>query len=87
VKYEPIVDPTTGLLSSETGREIHYYRFFFDGLVAHMHINDDAAHVAGMGSVLVGRGSELLLLTLPSERTAHMKHLWNEMGMDEPPRL
>lgn len=85
VKHEPIVDPTTGLPSSETGREIQYYRFFFDGLVAHMHINDDAARVAGMGAGMVGHGSELLLLTLPSERTAHMKRLWDEMGMDEPP--
>jgi len=85
VKYEPIFDPDTGLPSQETGREIQYYRFFFDGLVAHVHINDDAAHVEGLGSSIVGGRSEILLATMPSEYTGHMKHLWNEMGMAEPP--
>ena len=66
-KRELVFDPVTGNLVAESGREIHFYRFFFDGLIAHMHINDDAEHVAGAGSAFVGPGDELLIATLPSE--------------------
>jgi hypothetical protein len=85
VKHELTIDPVTGLLSNETGREIRFYRFFFDGLVAHMHINDDAEHVAAMGSAVVGGGNELYIPTRPSEQSREMQLLWNEMGIDEPP--
>lgn len=75
----------TRLPINETGREIRFYRFFFDGLVAHIHINDDAEHVAAMGSAVAGGISELYLPTRLSEQSLEMQLLWNEMGMDEPP--
>jgi hypothetical protein len=35
VKRELAIDPATRLPINETGREIRFYGFFFDGLVAH----------------------------------------------------
>jgi hypothetical protein len=85
IKREPIPDPITGKLLEDSCREIQYYRFYFDGLVAHMHINDDAEHVAGGGAVYVEPGNELWVMTLPSEGTAHFKRFWHGHGGPPPP--
>jgi hypothetical protein len=85
IKREPIPYPITGKLLEDSCREIQYYRFYFDGLVAHMHINDDAEHVAGGGAVYVEPGNELWVMTLPSEGTAHFKRFWHGHGGPPPP--
>jgi hypothetical protein len=82
-KRELVIDPITGHVSE--GREIHHYRFYFDGLIAHMHIGDDAETVARQQSLFVGPGSELLVLTLPSEESAEMKQFWHDAGEPPPP--
>jgi hypothetical protein len=69
IKREFVPDPVTGSLSERSQREIHHYRFYFDGLIAHMHINDDAEHVAQKESMFVGPRNELLVTTLPSEES------------------
>ena len=79
IKRQPMVDPVTEKLV-EGLREIRYYRFYFDGLIAHMHIDDDPEHVARMEPVYVGSGNELWIMTLPSERTTHFTRFWEEAG-------
>jgi hypothetical protein len=83
MKREFVPDPVTGNLSEDSWREIHHYRFYFDGLIAHMHINDDAEHVAQGESAFVGPGNELLVPTLPSQESTEMKLFWRQVG--EPP--
>lgn len=83
-KHEPIPDPLTGELADNSYREIPFYRFYFDGLVAHMHIQDDAHHVAEMGPTMVGPEGELHFLTLPSSKSVHMRRFLDE-ALSYPP--
>ena len=86
VKRELIPDPITGNLVEDLRREIQFYRFFFDGLIAHMHINDNAEHVASAEVAFVGPRNELLISTLPSEESAEMELFWrHEVGTPPPP--
>jgi len=85
IKREPIPDRIEGELVN-SWREIDLYRFYFDGLIAHMHINDDAEHVARMGSIFAGQGNELLVTTVRSGNSSQMKWFWNESG-ESPPTL
>ena len=75
-KLEPIPDLETGELKEGVWREVDHYRFFFDGLIAHMHITADAEEVAEKGSFYAGNGSELLITTLPSETSTQMRWFW-----------
>jgi hypothetical protein len=85
IKRQPMVDPITGKLVEGALREIDHYRFYFDGLIAHMHINDDAEHVAGVGSVYVGEGNEVIVTTVRSEGSRQMTRFWDEVGGPAPP--
>ncbi|MCQ4190103.1 hypothetical protein [Methylocystis suflitae] len=58
IKREPVPDLTTGSIKEDAWQEIDIYRFFFDGLIAHIHINADAKEVEEKGSVFAGRGNE-----------------------------
>jgi hypothetical protein len=85
IKREPIPDRVEGELVVKSWREIDFYHFYFDGLIAHMHINDHAEHVAKMGSIFVGQGNELLVTTVSGENSSQMKWFWNEAGPTPPP--
>ncbi len=85
IKPELVPDPVTGNLSADSWRDIHYYHFYFDGLIAHMHINDDAEHVARAEPLFVGRENELLIPTLPSEESAEIKLFWQQSTGKPPP--
>jgi len=84
IKRQPMVDPVTEKLVEGASREIDHYRFYFDGLIAHMHINDDAEHVAGVGSVYVGPGNELVVTTVRSEGSREMAQFWDQAGAPAP---
>ena len=81
-----MVDPVTGKLAEDASREIDHYRFYFDGLVAHMHINDDAEHAAAVGSVYVAPGNELAVTTIRSEGSREMIQFWDQAGTPAPLR-
>jgi hypothetical protein len=80
IKRQPMVDPVTEKLVEDSLREIDHYRFYFDGLIAHMHINDDPEHVAGVGPVYVGPGNDLAVTTVRSEGSRQMTRFWEEAG-------
>lgn len=84
IKRQPMVDPSTGQLAEDASREIDHYRFYFDGLIAHMHINDDAEHVASVGPVYVGQGNELVVTTVLSEGSLQMTNFWNQSSAPAP---
>jgi hypothetical protein len=85
IKRQLVPDTITGNLVEDFWREIHHYRFFFDGLIAHMHINDDAEHVARSESVFVGPGNELLIPTVSSEESIEMELFWRRDVGEQPP--
>src|SRR4029077_19127731 len=78
IKREPMVDSNTGELVDGALREIDPYRYYFDGLIAHLHINDEVEHVAGVGPVYVGPGNELVVTTVPSEGSRQMTQFWDQ---------
>jgi hypothetical protein len=81
-----MVDLATEKLVEGASRGIDHYRFYFDGLVAHMHINDDAEHAAAVGSVYVGPGNELAVTTVRSEGSREMVQFWDQAGLPSPSR-
>ena len=84
IKRQPMVDPSTGQLAEGASREIDHYRFYFDRLIAHMHINDDAERVASVGPVYAGQGNELVVTTVLSEGSLQMTNSWNQAGAPAP---
>ena len=71
-KLEPVPSGTGGTTNF---REVEIYRFYLDGLVAHVHIGETAEHVAKMGDFFVGPASSLLVTTLPAEQSAEIHAL------------
>ncbi|MGA2636839.1 hypothetical protein [Methylocella sp.] len=82
-KREPMVDPITGEFLQEDSREVPHYRFYFDGLIAHLHIGESAEHVAKCESFFVEPSDELLVTTVPSEESAEMGQFWQDTEMPE----
>ena len=57
-------------------REVDIFRFYFDGLIAHMHISDDPEIVKKQAGFFVGQASETLVTTLRAQDSLQMKRFW-----------
>jgi hypothetical protein len=68
-------------------REIPHYRFYFNGLIAHMHIAETEERVRAAGTVFLGAGDELLVTTVWDKNPLQLKLLNREMWGDPKPAL
>jgi hypothetical protein len=68
---EMAIDPNAAYI----GRRMPLYRFYFDGLIIHMEINDDPDQLRPSSGGAIKLGDELGVLTLASERSYEMQHL------------
>lgn len=72
-KFIPPIGP-------EAGRHIPIIRFYFDGLVSHIHSHaDDNGYTEAIGSLVVGAGEELIVTTVPYEDSLEHSNLLTVM--------
>ena len=63
-------------LGGEADQTVPYFRFYFDGLIAHMHRQaSDGGVSGGLGPLVVGAGGELVLSTIPFETSFERENL------------
>lgn len=60
-------------------REVSIFRFYFDGLVAHIHIDDDPMIVRQQESFFVSQANELLVTTLLAQDSWQMNAFWEHV--------
>jgi hypothetical protein len=60
-------------------REVDIFRFYFDCLISHIHINDDPEIVKKQEGFFLGQGSEILVTTLKSQDSWQMKQFWDHV--------
>lgn len=70
--------------TDDSPRVVDIFRFYFDGLIAHMHINDDPEIVTKQAEVFVGQASETLVTTLLGQDSHHMKRFWDHVQHVDP---
>jgi hypothetical protein len=63
--------------TDDSPRVVDIFRFYFDGLIAHMHINDDPEIVTKQAGFFVGQASETLVTTLRAQDSLQMKRFWD----------
>ena len=64
--------PPAGDLPS---RKIPFFRFYFDGLIAHIHRQNPDEHVHEFGESVVGAGAKVKVATVPYERSFEKENL------------
>jgi hypothetical protein len=62
--------------TDDSSREVNIFRFYFDGLIAHMHINDDPEIVKKQTGFFVGQASEIHVTTLQAQDSLQMQRFW-----------
>jgi hypothetical protein len=74
--------PNVGIENSF--RQVEIFRFYFDGLIAHMHINDDPEIVKKQAGIFVGQASETLITTLQAQDSRQTKQFWDHVQNVDP---
>ena len=64
--------PVVGDLPS---RKIPMFRFYFDGLIAHIHRQNADEHAHELGELVVGAGAEAKVVTVPYEKSFEKENL------------
>jgi hypothetical protein len=87
-----IIHNHTPLLATKTipaffdrgGQQVPFFRFYFDGLIAHMHCQtDDATAEVSLGPLVVGADQKLAVPTVRFEESFQMTNLMQIMGETE----
>jgi len=68
-------------LNGEAEKRIPIFRFYFDGLIAHIHAqSSDDGEAAGYGPNIVGAGDELIVTMVPFENSYQRENLVHVVG-------
>lgn len=71
----------------DSSREVDIFRFYFDGLIAHMHVNDDPEMVTKQAGFFVGQASETLVTTLRAQDSLQMEEILGSHSEHRPIKL
>ncbi len=56
--------------------EIEFFRFYFDGLVIHIHIqSDDDGYTESLGKLIVGQEQDITITTIPFEESFQLENI------------
>jgi hypothetical protein len=79
--HTPIADEKViPAIDGQPEQRIPFFRFFFDGLIVHMHRQSDDGNTIGLGSLVVGSGSKLVVTTVPYQDSFQWENFQNLMN-------